>query len=485
MEIFFTKIVSIIIAPVLFFAGIMGIGQDQNLGAVIPTSVALFETSLANSISSTATSSMTLVSATTKDGTTLATGTYAFIIDEGTASEEFVTATCVATACTSLTRGLSVLNGTSTIASLQKVHRRGASVKITDAPQLLILSRILNGNETVPNLLKYTTSPTITTSNSIVDKNYVDATSTLLRNELTTASTTADTHIARTDNPHSVTKTQVSLGNVTDNKQVKATTTSTVGVIPVWDSTSGDLLKDGYTVGTSSSNLVQLDGSSKLPAVDGSNLLNLPSGFADPMTAIGDIIYRNTSNTTDRLPRGATSTVLTSTGTSTVWAASPGEWTYYDKLDPSNSSSTQQFATLPLHDEWKVRLNLGNVNASDPLQISLTLNNVSSSTYAYNSQLDASPWIATANGQTGFYITLQNAFLDALYGEIMIQGKPINNNKNILCNISKTIASGNNKVCLRGGMNADNNNVSSIEIKPDANVEITGHIELWYKDNKI
>lgn len=176
MNIILSKLVSIIIAPVLFVTGLFGVTPDKyeaNLGATIPTSIALFETSLYNSITSDATS-MTLVSATTKDGTTLATSTYAFIIDEGTASEEFVTATCVSTVCTSMTRGISAITGTNSIESLKKSHRRGASVKITDAPQLLILSRIVNGDETIPNILKYASNPTFTASTSLIDKNYVD-----------------------------------------------------------------------------------------------------------------------------------------------------------------------------------------------------------------------------------------------------------------------------------------------------------------------
>jgi hypothetical protein len=57
-----------------------------------------------------------------------------------------------------------------------------------------------------------------------------------------------DTHIASTSNPHTVTKTQVGLGNVTDNAQVKKISSSTDGQIPLWDGTTGDLLKDsGYT----------------------------------------------------------------------------------------------------------------------------------------------------------------------------------------------------------------------------------------------
>lgn len=169
LQIIFTPVVSAIITPVLLITGFFGITpdryqpvtEDTRLGATIPTAVALFETTLASSITSSQTT-MTLVSATTKDGDTLATGTYAFIIDEGTAAEEFVSATCVATACTSMTRGLSVLYGTSTVSALQKAHRRGASVKITDAPILIILNRIVNGQETLPNTLKYNSAPSHT-----------------------------------------------------------------------------------------------------------------------------------------------------------------------------------------------------------------------------------------------------------------------------------------------------------------------------------
>lgn len=132
------------------------------LGATnaIPTPIALFETSLASSITSTATT-MTLVTAVNKDGNTLS-GTYAFIIDEGTTNEEFVNADCTSTACTNMTRGLSVVTGTTSVSALRHEHRRGASVKITDAPQLLILHRILNGIGTIPNILSYTSAPTFT-----------------------------------------------------------------------------------------------------------------------------------------------------------------------------------------------------------------------------------------------------------------------------------------------------------------------------------
>lgn len=146
---------------------------DMSFGATnaIPTPIALFQTSLASGITSTATS-MTLVSATDKDGNSLS-GTYAFIIDEGTASEEFVNADCTGTACTNMTRGLSVVTGTTSIANLKFSHRRGASVKITDAPQLLILHRVLNGISTIPNPITYATGIGPVGSSDLTDKEYV------------------------------------------------------------------------------------------------------------------------------------------------------------------------------------------------------------------------------------------------------------------------------------------------------------------------
>lgn len=149
------------------------------LGATndVPTVVALFETSLASAITSSQTT-MTLVSATDKTGTALASSTYAFIIDEGTASEEMVIADCTSTVCTNMTRGISPITGTTTVTALQKAHRRGASVKITDGPQLLILSRILNGIGSIPSLLYYKSGTVCTVgspNSSVCDKGYHDS----------------------------------------------------------------------------------------------------------------------------------------------------------------------------------------------------------------------------------------------------------------------------------------------------------------------
>lgn len=48
------------------------------------------------------------------------------------------------------------------------------------------------------------------------------------------------------------------------------------------------------------------------------------TGLSDPMTTRGDLIYRNSSNSTTRLGRGSASQVLTSDGTDIAWAAPSG-----------------------------------------------------------------------------------------------------------------------------------------------------------------
>lgn len=70
------------------------------------------------------------------------------------------------------------------------------------------------------------------------------------------------------------TATQNAIKVYADTKINKAAS-STVGVIPKWDSTSGDTLVDGFTVGTGANNLVQLNASSQLPAVSGALLTGI------------------------------------------------------------------------------------------------------------------------------------------------------------------------------------------------------------------
>lgn len=61
---------------------------------------------------------------------------------------------------------------------------------------------------------------------------------------------------------------------------------ATANDVPKFSGTSGKIIADGFTVGTSASNLVQLDGSGALPAVSGANLTNLPSGDSVPTACV-------------------------------------------------------------------------------------------------------------------------------------------------------------------------------------------------------
>lgn len=181
MNIIFSKTVSVIASFFLGMSMMFGYtppAQQDNLGATfdIPTVVSSWETSLSSAITSSATS-MTLVSGLMKNGSNLASSTYGFVIDSGKAEEEFVLADCSNITCTNMTRGIDPVSGTTTVVSLQFAHRRGASVKITDGPQLLILSRIMNGIGTLPNKISYKAGTACSVSDgnqTICDKAYID-----------------------------------------------------------------------------------------------------------------------------------------------------------------------------------------------------------------------------------------------------------------------------------------------------------------------
>ena len=147
----------------------------QNLGATIPIVVAKFETSLATGITSSDTS-MTLVKGTDAAGSGL-NGYTCFAVDEGSSSEEFVCGTASSTSVTAMIRGIDPIDGDLEVSALKKAHRRGASVKITNHPSLSIALRILNGNESIPNAIKYsTTTPGyVTSADQLAHKGYVDA----------------------------------------------------------------------------------------------------------------------------------------------------------------------------------------------------------------------------------------------------------------------------------------------------------------------
>jgi hypothetical protein len=103
-----------------------------------------------------------------------------------------------------------------------------------------------------------------------------------------------------------------------------------------------DLLAGQGTHFNGTSQILKLNGSGQLPALDGSLLTNLPSGFANPMTTLGDIIYGGASGVAARLT-GNTSTTnnfLRSVGSGS--AATAPTWATISKTDVGLANVTNE-----------------------------------------------------------------------------------------------------------------------------------------------
>lgn len=164
---------------VTFLTGLAYIPHVSTLGAALPQSPAVFETSLQSPITSSATT-MTLTANAVRGGGALS-GYNCFTIDEGSAQAEYACGTVSGTTVSSMSRGISPSTGTTTVSDLQFSHRRGANVKITDFPVIQILKAQANGQDTYPNSLSfdaiasYTSALTFTTqSNQLASVKYAE-----------------------------------------------------------------------------------------------------------------------------------------------------------------------------------------------------------------------------------------------------------------------------------------------------------------------
>jgi hypothetical protein len=93
-----------------------------------------------------------------------------------------------------------------------------------------------------------------------------------LQAQITANLSTLTSHTSNTSNPHATTKAQVGLGNVAD---VDTTNASNIASGTLSDSRLSSAVTTQGNTFNGASQLVQLDSSTKLPAIDGSNLTNL------------------------------------------------------------------------------------------------------------------------------------------------------------------------------------------------------------------
>lgn len=175
------------------------------LGASLPQGVATFQTSLLSAITSSA-STMTVVANSVRGGSTLS-GYNCFTVDEGSSIAEYICGTVSGTSVSSLLRGVDPLTGTTTNATLQFAHRRGAEVKVTDFPVIQIMKHQLSGEDTFDNVLKYnTTAPACSANEDICKKSYIDGVA-----------------VAGASNANTTTKGIVEIGTAIENASTTAT----------------------------------------------------------------------------------------------------------------------------------------------------------------------------------------------------------------------------------------------------------------------
>jgi len=164
---------------------------EKMLGISIPTTGALIDTYLATGIQKNDTE-MTLANGTTRNGTVLS-GYWCFTLDANTPTVEYVCGNVNGTSVTELVRGIDVLDPNISSSTYAYPHRRYATVQSSDYPQLTILSRILNGQETTPGGLTFATN-----SLSGLTLNPTDPTEAISLGYLTTVTTTGCANASET-----------------------------------------------------------------------------------------------------------------------------------------------------------------------------------------------------------------------------------------------------------------------------------------------
>ena len=116
--------------------------------AKLPEPIASFRTTITNKITSSA-ATILIDSVTDDDGVSMDGKILGFVIDKGKAEEEYILGTVdyANSQLVSVTRGLSVSDGATSIAGNKSAHRKKASIEVSDHPYITLLARLMNGTD--------------------------------------------------------------------------------------------------------------------------------------------------------------------------------------------------------------------------------------------------------------------------------------------------------------------------------------------------
>lgn len=254
--------------------------------------IADFSTTLAASVSASATSA-SIQSATDDDAVTLPAGVYYFAIDGDNSQKEYIKCSLSGTALTSIQ---SVSRQGALTSGFARAHRVGASVTLTNFAQLLLLTKLLNGETDLDSTdpLKYDGTATLTDDNHLATKKYADdlaiagspdaSTSVKGISKLSTAPASASNPIAVGDNDPRVPtadENNALAGTGTPSASNPYISLSTLsGAIALWATGSaptGWLLCDGSAVSRATYAALFAIIGTTYGSGDGSTTFNLPN----------------------------------------------------------------------------------------------------------------------------------------------------------------------------------------------------------------
>lgn len=141
--------------------------------AKIPEPIASFRTTITNKITSSA-ATILIDSVTDDDGNSMNGKILGMVIDKGLETEEYILGTVdsASSSLTSVTRGLSVTDGATSVAGNKFAHRKKAPIEISDHPYLTLIARILNGTDGIDPSYRPKLSSDVNTTD---DKQFVTA----------------------------------------------------------------------------------------------------------------------------------------------------------------------------------------------------------------------------------------------------------------------------------------------------------------------